>query len=88
MLGHPKLIILDEPSSGVDPVARNGLLNLVGKLTSQKSNEVQSTVLLTTHHMDEADFISDTLMIMNKVKYFYITWFLKICKSAFWLVFI
>ena len=61
-VGGSKLIILDEPTSSVDPVARRGIWDLI---THQKQSR---TVLLTTHHMDEADILSDQVAIIHRGK--------------------
>ena len=58
-VGGSKLIILDEPTSSVDPVARRGIWDLI---TQQKRSR---TVLLTTHHLDEADILSDQVAIIH-----------------------
>lgn len=59
-IGGSKLIILDEPTASVDPVARRFIWDLI---TRQKSSR---TVLLTTHHMDEADILSDQVSIIHR----------------------
>lgn len=61
-LGSPKLVILDEPGAGVDPAARRRIWRLIDQ------NRVGRTVLLSTHHLDEADMLSDTVVIMHKGK--------------------
>ena len=55
-----KTVILDEPSSGVDPAARRQLWDIL------KSQREGRTMLLTTHFMDEADFLGDRIAIMAK----------------------
>jgi len=55
------LLILDEPTIGLDPVARVEVWNLVRDYVSKGR-----TILLTTHYMDEAEALSDRLAIMNK----------------------
>lgn len=59
-VGGSKLIILDEPTSSVDPVARRSIWDLI---VQQKQSR---TVLLTTHHMDEADILSDQVAVIHK----------------------
>ena len=54
-----QFVILDEPSSGLDPEARRELWAL---LKSQKEGR---TIILTTHYMDEADFLADRIAIMG-----------------------
>lgn len=60
-ISNPTLVVLDEPSSGVDPVARRQIWDLIIK---HKANR---TVLLTTHHFDEAELLSDRIIILHKV---------------------
>ena len=61
-VGGSKLIILDEPTSSVDPVARRSIWDLI---VGQKQSR---TVLLTTHHMDEADILSDQVAVIHRGK--------------------
>ena len=56
-----ELLVLDEPTIGLDPVARVEVWNLVREYVSRGK-----TILLTTHYMDEAEFLSDRLAIINK----------------------
>ncbi|RWS12308.1 hypothetical protein B4U79_09945 [Dinothrombium tinctorium] len=58
LIGDPKIIILDEPSSGVDAYSRRNLWNL---LRNYRENRV---IILTTHFMDEADILADRKVIM------------------------
>ena len=48
---HPKILFLDEPTSGVDPITRREFWNLVNGLV-----EKGVTVMVTTHFMDEAEY--------------------------------
>nr|XP_014347243.1 PREDICTED: ATP-binding cassette sub-family A member 3 [Latimeria chalumnae] len=59
-IGDSKVVMLDEPTSGMDPVARRATWDL---LQQQKSGR---TILLTTHFMDEADLLGDRVAIMAK----------------------
>lgn len=61
-LGSPRLVILDEPGAGVDPAARRRIWRLIDQ------HRIGRTVLLSTHHLDEADMLSDTVVIMHKGK--------------------
>jgi lipooligosaccharide transport system ATP-binding protein len=61
LLNEPKLLILDEPTTGLDPQVRQLIWD---KLTSLKRQGV--TILLTTHYMDEAFHLADRVMIMDK----------------------
>ncbi|GAB6025804.1 hypothetical protein CHUAL_011781 [Chamberlinius hualienensis] len=58
-VGGSRTIILDEPTSGVDPIIRRSIWDLV--LRSKKGR----TILLTTHHMDEAEILSDLVVIIH-----------------------
>ncbi|XP_069425894.1 phospholipid-transporting ATPase ABCA3-like [Ovis canadensis] len=60
LIGDSKVVILDEPTSGMDPVSRRFTWDVLQK---HKENR---TILLTTHHMDEADVLGDRIAIMAK----------------------
>jgi len=57
-----KYVILDEPTSGMDPSARRELWEVLEHYKNQ------CTILLTTHYMDEADYLGNRIAIMNKGK--------------------
>lgn len=61
-IGNPKIIFLDEPTTGLDPKVRQQVWMLIEKLKKNKS------VVLTTHSMEEADILSDRISIMVKGK--------------------
>ena len=61
IVGDPELIFLDEPTTGFDPSARRHAWSIVENLTS-----LGKTVLLTTHYMDEAQFLADRVAVMAK----------------------
>jgi lipooligosaccharide transport system ATP-binding protein len=60
LLNNPRLIILDEPTVGLDPQARHLIWD---KLRSLKKRGV--TILLTTHYLDEAEKLCDRLVVMD-----------------------
>jgi ATP-binding cassette subfamily A (ABC1) protein 3 len=62
-LGNPPIILLDEPSAGMDPEARRQMWKVVSRI-SQRSKK--SAVILTTHTMDEAEALSTKMGIMVK----------------------
>ncbi len=61
LLNNPKLLILDEPTTGLDPQVRHLIWE---KLRNLKRSGL--TIMVTTHYMEEAFQICDTIMIMNK----------------------
>lgn len=61
LLNDPKLLILDEPTTGLDPQARHQIWESIHQLKKQGT-----TVLLTTHYMDEAEHLCDRLVIMDQ----------------------
>ena len=61
MLHRPRVLFLDEPTIGLDPVARK----TVWKHMQQLRSEYGTTILLTTHYMDEADELCDRVAIMH-----------------------
>ncbi len=63
LVGAPELVVLDEPTTGLDPQAR---INLWDRMRDLKRKE--ATLVLTTHYMDEAEQLCDSLVIMDKGK--------------------
>jgi lipooligosaccharide transport system ATP-binding protein len=61
LLNNPKLLILDEPTTGLDPQVRHVIWDKLRQLRAQGT-----TILLTTHYMEEAFQICDTILIMDK----------------------
>ncbi|MBN2182015.1 MAG: ABC transporter ATP-binding protein [Sedimentisphaerales bacterium] len=61
LLNSPKLLILDEPTTGLDPQVRHLIWDKIRQLQKQ-----HTTVLLTTHYMEEAFQLCDRLLIMHK----------------------
>lgn len=60
LINNPKIVFLDEPTTGLDPSARRNLWNLLIKI---KQNG--TTIILTTHYMDEADYLCDRIAIID-----------------------
>jgi ATP-binding cassette subfamily A (ABC1) protein 3 len=63
MIGNPRIIFLDEPSTGMDPKARRFMWKVISRVATEKKN---ATVILTTHSMEEAEALSTRLGIMVK----------------------
>ena len=61
-IGNSQVVILDEPTSGVDPTARKYIWKLIN---SHKQNR---TILVSTHYIDEAELLCDKIIIMHKGK--------------------
>jgi ABC-2 type transport system ATP-binding protein len=60
LVGNPELVFLDEPTTGFDPAARRTAWETIRRL-----RELGTTVLLTTHYLDEAQALSDRVAIMK-----------------------
>lgn len=61
LIGGSKIVFLDEPSSGLDPVTRRLIWDILIQVKHQNR-----TIILTTHHLEEAEFLADTICIMAK----------------------
>jgi ABC-2 type transport system ATP-binding protein len=61
IVGRPELLFLDEPTAGFDPEARREFHDLVRRL----ADEHETTILLTTHDLDEAEKLADRILILN-----------------------
>ena len=61
LLNAPELLVLDEPTTGLDPQARHTIWDKVRQMRSQGK-----TILLTTHYMDEADALCQRLSVMHR----------------------
>jgi ABC-2 type transport system ATP-binding protein len=64
MLHRPRVLFLDEPTVGLDPVARRAVWEKLAQLRSSRA----ATIVLTTHDMDEADHLCDELAILHRGK--------------------
>ena len=60
LINDPKIIFLDEPTTGLDPQARRNLWDLVKQI-----REKGTTVIITTHYMDEAEYLCDRVAIVD-----------------------
>merc|ERR550519_2416204 len=72
LIGDSKVVMLDEPTSGMDPEARRGMWDLLTSLKKER------TILLTTHFMEEADVLGDRIAIMASGR-------VQCCGSPFFL---
>ena len=61
IVGRPELLFLDEPTAGFDPAARRDFHDLVHRLSDLQD----TTILLTTHDLDEAEKLADRILILN-----------------------
>jgi ABC-2 type transport system ATP-binding protein len=64
LVHHPKIFFLDEPTTGLDPVSRVAVWEMLGNIKGQR----QLTILITTHYMDEADRLCDRIAIVDHGK--------------------
>jgi ABC-2 type transport system ATP-binding protein len=60
LVGNPQLLFLDEPTTGLDPVSRRGLWDLIAKFQAEGK-----TIVLTTHYMEEAERLCDRVAIVD-----------------------
>ena len=63
LINQPKIIFLDEPTTGLDPQARRNLWELIKNIRSKGA-----TVIITTHYMDEAEQLCDRIAILDEGK--------------------
>ena len=63
LCGNPDLLFLDEPTTGFDPSARRNFWDMIRNLKTDGT-----TVVLTTHYMEEAEYLADTVALMNHGK--------------------
>jgi ABC-2 type transport system ATP-binding protein len=62
LVSAPSLLVLDEPTVGLDPIARSDVWDYIARLRET----AQITVLMTTHYMDEADAYCDRISLMHR----------------------
>ncbi len=64
LLNNAELMLLDEPTTGLDPTARREIWNILMSLKQCKN----TSLILTTHYMEEAEYLCDRIIIMDKGK--------------------
>jgi ABC-2 type transport system ATP-binding protein len=64
LVHHPKIFFLDEPTTGLDPVSRVAVWEMLGNIKTKR----QLTILITTHYMDEADRLCERIAIVDHGK--------------------
>lgn len=65
LLNKPRILLLDEPTTGLDPTARRDLWKILLHLRSA----YKTTMILTTHYMEEAEVLCDRILIMDRGKF-------------------
>lgn len=58
-MGDPKVILMDEPTTGMDPVSRRHVWSLIQYLKNEKA------IIMSTHAMEEAEILSDKLIVLD-----------------------
>jgi ABC-2 type transport system ATP-binding protein len=64
LVHHPRIFFLDEPTTGLDPVSRVAVWEMLGNIKEKR----RLTILITTHYMDEADRLCDRIAIVDHGK--------------------
>ena len=64
LMHHPNILFLDEPTLGLDPQTRRGIWDYIQKLNEDEG----LTIILTTHYMEEADYLCDRIAIIDHGK--------------------
>ncbi|MBA3717183.1 MAG: DUF4162 domain-containing protein, partial [Actinobacteria bacterium] len=62
LVHRPRVVFLDEPTTGLDPEARAGMWEELGRIAAQEA----LTILLTTHYLEEADHLANRLAILSR----------------------
>ncbi|KAM5151867.1 LOW QUALITY PROTEIN: glucosylceramide transporter ABCA12 [Mantella aurantiaca] len=60
LIGGSKVVVLDEPTTGVDPCSRRGIWEVISR------NKKDKTIILSTHHLDEAEVLSDRIAFLEQ----------------------
>ncbi|MBI1389376.1 MAG: ATP-binding cassette domain-containing protein [bacterium] len=60
MIHHPKVVLLDEPTVGIDPQARNNIMEIIREIAREGVS-----ILFTTHHLEEAETLCERIAIMD-----------------------
>jgi len=63
LINDPQIVFLDEPTTGLDPIGRRNLWEIISKIKKQGK-----TIILTTHYMEEAEILCDRVAIMDRGK--------------------
>lgn len=63
LINDPQIVFLDEPTTGLDPIGRRNLWEIISEIKKQGK-----TIVLTTHYMEEAEILCDRVAIMDKGK--------------------
>lgn len=64
LINSPEILLLDEPTTGLDPSARRDIWDLLFKIRQER----KMTMILTTHYMEEADYLCERIVIMDQGK--------------------
>jgi ABC-2 type transport system ATP-binding protein len=65
LLNSPKILLLDEPTTGLDPTARREIWYILEKLKKEQG----TTMILTTHYMEEAEYLCERILIMDQGRF-------------------
>ncbi len=77
LVHQPRALLLDEPTVGIDPQSRNAILELIRRIAKQGT-----AVVLTTHHLEEAEQLCDRLAIMDRGRFLQIGSVAELARTA------